>query len=71
MMTLHMVLFVEQFNLVEEKELTVLNDLIGALKEFKGKLIQVIIYHRRILNISFENLLNILAQQFLVKSIQL
>jgi len=35
MMTLHMVLFVEQFNLVEEKELTVLNDLIGALKEFK------------------------------------
>ena len=51
MMTLHMVLFVEQFNLVEEKELTVLNDLIGALKEFKGKFIQVIIYHRGILNI--------------------
>ena len=36
MMTLHMVLFVEQFNLIEEKELHVLNDLIAALKQFKG-----------------------------------
>lgn len=36
MMTLHMVLFVEQFGLIEEKELLVLNDLIGALKQFKG-----------------------------------
>jgi len=35
MMTLHMVLFVEQFNLIEEKELHVLNDLIAALKQFK------------------------------------
>ena len=31
-----MVLFVEQFGLIEEKELLVLNDLIGALKQFKG-----------------------------------
>lgn len=31
-----MVLFVEQFNLIEEKELHVLNDLIAALKQFKG-----------------------------------
>ena len=36
MMTLHMVLFVEQFGLIEEKELTVLADLIQALKRFKG-----------------------------------
>ena len=41
MMTLHMVLFVEQFSLVEEKELTVLNDLIGALKQFKGNFLTI------------------------------
>ena len=34
MMTLHMVLFVEKFNLMDEKELTPLDDLIIPLKKF-------------------------------------
>ena len=36
MMTLHMVLFVEKFNLIEEKELLILSDLISELKRFKS-----------------------------------
>ena len=35
-MTLHMVLFVEKFNLIEEKELLILSDLISELKRFKS-----------------------------------
>ena len=33
-MTLHMVLFVEKFNLMDDKELTPLDDLIIPLKKF-------------------------------------
>ena len=36
MMTLHMVLFVEKFNLIEEKELLILSDLISELKRYKS-----------------------------------
>ena len=36
MMTLHMVLFVEKFKLIDEKELSILSDLIKELKRYKG-----------------------------------